>query len=70
MGIYKPYKKITEENVKPPPENWSNEIRDFWWLVWDLPNSELIAWNLYKRKTEFEYYLSKKNINCNIISKL
>ena len=70
MGIYKPYKKITEENVKPPPENWSNEIRDFWWLVWDLPNSELIAWILYKRKTEFEYYLSKRNINCNIISKL
>ena len=70
MGIYKPYKKITEENIKPPPENWSNEIRDFWQLVWDLPNSELIAWNLYKRKKEFEYYLSKKNINCNIISKL
>ena len=41
MGIYKPYKKLTETNVKAIPKEWSNEIKEFWWLVWDLPNSEL-----------------------------
>lgn len=59
MNIIDYQKPIQISQIKDPPEDWEQEIKEFWWLVWHLPNSKQLAWKLYKKKQTFDYYLNR-----------
>ena len=49
--------KISE--IKPPPEDWEDEIKEFWWLVWNSPDCKKMAWKLYEEKKKYNYYINR-----------
>ena len=59
MNILKYKKPIKISQIKDPPDDWEQEIKEFWWLVWHLPNSKQSAWKLYNKKQRFQYYLNR-----------
>ena len=59
MNIIDYQKPIKISQIKDPPQDWEKEIKEFWWLVWHLPNSKQLAWKLYKKKQTFDYYLNR-----------
>ena len=55
-----PEKPIRINNICAPPKNWDTKIKEFWYLVFDLPNPEFVAWKLYDRKIMYNYYILRE----------
>ena len=55
-----PEKPIKINKICQPPEDWELEIKEFWYLVFDLPNPKCVARKLYQRKQMYNYYINRQ----------